>query len=212
MWTENILCQQDSNLSWKDLSSSQTPSELRHDCFSESLYISVSVFPSWTVVWLNLLLKELPSFHSLGPPDGLMCLVLVNEKFRCKIIELAREDASKFWSDALTTRTWLLTQIPNYVAVGHCILNCCDFFSFFSQGITPFAMFRTFWWVDVLSTGERKVSQPAESELPQWDPIWFLVRRLNHSATTAWQSFYFCLCRTLIVELLCELLLSQVNT
>ena len=45
------------------------------------------------------------------------------------------------------------------------------------------------------------MSQSARFELAQEDPIWFLVRRLNHSAMTAWRSFYFIL--SLIVELLC---------
>ena len=45
------------------------------------------------------------------------------------------------------------------------------------------------------------MSQSARFELAQEDPIWFLVRRLNYSAMTAWRSFYFIL--SLIVELLC---------
>ena len=45
------------------------------------------------------------------------------------------------------------------------------------------------------------MSQSAKFELAQEDPIWFLVRRLNHSAMTAWRSFYFIL--SVIVELLC---------
>ena len=53
----------------------------------------------------------------------------------------------------------------------------------------------------VLNKGERKMSQSARFELAQEDPIWFLVRRLNHSAMTAWRSFYFIL--SVIVELLC---------
>ena len=46
------------------------------------------------------------------------------------------------------------------------------------------------------------MSQSARFELAQEDPIWFLVRRLNHSAMTAWRKFYFVL--SVIVELLCE--------
>ena len=45
------------------------------------------------------------------------------------------------------------------------------------------------------------MSQSARFELAQEDPIWFLVRRLNLSALTAWRSFYFIL--SVIVELLC---------
>ena len=83
-----------------------------------------------------------------------------------------------------------------------------------SRGFTSFWLFRTFWWfdvlsLDVLSTGERKISQSARFELAQQDPIWFRVRRLNHSAMTAWQSSYFHLCGSFFVELLCELILSQ---
>ena len=44
------------------------------------------------------------------------------------------------------------------------------------------------------------MSQLARFELAQEDPIWFLVRRLNHSAMTAWRSLYFIL--SVIVELL----------
>ena len=64
------------------------------------------------------------------------------------------------------------------------------FFSL-SQGINSFWLFRTFWYFDVLSTGERKVSQSARFELAQVDPIWFRVRRLNHSPITAWGSSTF---------------------
>ena len=46
------------------------------------------------------------------------------------------------------------------------------------------------------------MSQSAWFELAQEDPIWLLVRRLNHSAMTAWRRFYFIL--SVIVELLCE--------
>ena len=53
----------------------------------------------------------------------------------------------------------------------------------------------------MLSKGERKVSQSATLELAQEDPIWFLVRRLNHSAFAALRSYYFYL--SVIVELLC---------
>ena len=83
-----------------------------------------------------------------------------------------------------------------------------------SQGVTSFWLFRTFCWFDVLSfdvlsTGERKISQSARFELAQEDPIWFRVRRLNHSAMTAWRRSYFYLSGSFFVELLCELLLSQ---
>ena len=57
------------------------------------------------------------------------------------------------------------------------------------QGFTPSWLFRTFWRFDVLNTGERKVSQSATFELAQGDPIWLLVRRLNHSAISARQKF-----------------------
>ena len=83
-----------------------------------------------------------------------------------------------------------------------------------SQRVTSFWLFRTFWWFDVLSfdvlsTGERKISQSARFELAQEDPIWFRVRRLNHSAMTAWRRSYFYLSGSLFVELLCELILYQ---
>ena len=78
-----------------------------------------------------------------------------------------------------------------------------------SQGVTSFWLFRTFWWFDVLSTGERKISQSARFELAQQEPIWFRVRRLNHSAMTAWRRSYFYLSGSFFVELLCELILSQ---
>ena len=83
-----------------------------------------------------------------------------------------------------------------------------------SQGVTSFWLFRTFWWFDVLSlnvlsTGERKISQSARFELAQQDPIWFRVRRLNHSAMTAWRCSYFYLSGSFFVELLCELILSE---
>ena len=45
------------------------------------------------------------------------------------------------------------------------------------------------------------MSHSARFELALEDPIWFLVRRLNHSAMTAWSSFYFIL--SVNVELLC---------
>ena len=51
--------------------------------FRISIYIGVGLPILNCCVIFYLLLKQLPSFHSLGPPDGLMCLVLVNEKFRC---------------------------------------------------------------------------------------------------------------------------------
>ena len=78
-----------------------------------------------------------------------------------------------------------------------------------SQGINSFWLFRTFSCFDVLSTGERNFSLSAMFKLAQEDPIWFRVRRLNHSAMTAWQSSYFHLCGSFFVELLCELILSQ---
>ena len=77
----------------------------------------------------------------------------------------------------------------------------CDFLPL-SREIDYFSLFRTFWRFEVvLNKGERKMSQSAKFELAQEDPIWFLVRRLNHSAMTAWRSFYFIL--SVIVELLC---------
>ena len=83
-----------------------------------------------------------------------------------------------------------------------------------SQGVTSFWLFRTFWWFDVLSlnvlsTGERKISQSARFELAQQDPIWFRVRRPKHSAMTAWRGSYFYLSCSFFVELLCELILSE---
>ena len=83
-----------------------------------------------------------------------------------------------------------------------------------SRGFTSFWLFRTFWWfdvlsLDVLSTGERKISQSARFELAQQDPIWFRVRRPKLSALTAWMCSYFSLCGSFFVELLCELILSK---
>ena len=66
------------------------------------------------------------------------------------------------------------------------------------QGFTSFWLFRTFWRFDVLNNSEKKVSQSATFELAQGDPIWLLVRRLNHSANSARQNF-FNLCRWLYV-------------
>ena len=83
-----------------------------------------------------------------------------------------------------------------------------------SQRVTSFWLFRTFCWFDVLSfdvlsTGERKISQSARFELAQEDTIWFRVRRLNHSAMAAWRRSYFYLSGSFFVELLYELILSQ---
>ena len=85
---------------------------------------------------------------------------------------------------------------------------------FFLFLFNSFWLFRTFWCFDVLnfdvlSTGERNFSLSARFKIAQEDPIWFRVRRLNHSAMTAWQSSYFHLCGSFFVELLCELILSQ---
>ena len=87
-------------------------------------------------------------------------------------------------------------------------------FYFFLFLINSFWLFRTFWCFDVLnfdvlSFGERNYWLSATFKLAQEDPIWFRVRRLNHSAMTAWQSSYFHLCGSFFVELLCELILSQ---
>ena len=77
----------------------------------------------------------------------------------------------------------------------------CDFLPL-SREIEYFSLFRTFWKLDVvLNKGERKMSHSARFELALEDPIWFLVRRLNHSAMTARSSFYFIL--SVNVELLC---------
>ena len=61
----------------------------------------------------------------------------------------------------------------------------------------------------MLNKGERKMSQSARFELAQEDPIWFLVRRPNHSAMTAWRSLYFIL--SVIVELLCGFYFLKVS-
>ena len=77
----------------------------------------------------------------------------------------------------------------------------CDFLPL-SREIDYFSLLRTFWRLDVvLNKGERKMSHSARFELALEDPIWFLVRRLNHSAMTAWSRFYFIL--SVNVELLC---------
>ena len=85
----------------------------------------------------------------------------------------------------------------------------CDFLPL-SREIEYFSLFRTFWRLDVvLNKGERKMSQSARFELAQEDPIWFLVRRLNDSAMTAWRRFYFIL--SVIVELLCGFYFLKVS-
>ena len=88
----------------------------------------------------------------------------------------------------------------------------CDFLPL-SRESKYFSLFGTFWRFDVvLNKGERKMSHSARFELALEDPIWFLVRRLNHSAMTAWSSFYFIL--SVNVELLCGFAFSgmYVNT
>ena len=104
---------------------------------------------------------------------------------------------------------WLLIRFGKFYRCRSFHLELlCDLL-FLSQGVAPFWLFRTYWWFDVLSTGERKISQSARFELAQEDPIWFWVRRLNHSAMTAWRRSYFYLSGSFFVELLCELILSQ---
>ena len=106
-------------------------------------------------------------------------------------------DLSDFYSDSISTPAWMRFRISNSIGVGHCFLNCPFIFSSFSRKYPFFALFQTFWWFDVLSTDERKVSQWAKFEFVQEDAIWFLVRRLNLPAITAWQRFYFYLCSSL---------------
>ena len=73
-----------------------------------------------------------------------------------------------------------------------------------------FFLFRTFWRLDVVpNKGERKMSHSTRFELALEDPIWFLVRRLNHSAMTAWSSFYFVL--SVNVELLCGFYFPRIH-
>ena len=111
-------------------------------------------------------------------------------------------DLSDFYSDSVTTPPWLHFRISSFIGVGHSILNCCvtfvpflkkliiSFYLGFSQGLA-------LCWIKV---SEKSRSQQ-HSMFAQGDRIWFRVRRLNHSAMTAWRSFSFYL--SVIVELLC---------
>ena len=184
-------------------------------------------------ITLFLFLKELPHFIV---SDFLM--VRCVEYWWAKSVaqqdsNLRRKTASDFLSDALTTRPRLHDASFTLLCVGHCFLNCPDnrcwslflerswqcvsvivswtVLLFFSQGVTSISVFQTVWWFDILSTGERKVSQSEIIELAQENPIWIIVRRLNHSAMTAWRKIYFPLCRSLLVELLWEFFLLKVS-
>ena len=122
---------------WTYRFSFQTPSALRHDYVSESPILSVSVVVSWTALLFSLSQGK-PLFHCFGLSDGLMCLVLVSEKFRRqRDSNITRKKPSEFWSNAFGTPPWLHNRFFEYIGVGRSILNCCvTFFLFLVKLIT----------------------------------------------------------------------------
>ena len=105
-------------------------------------------------------------------------------------------------------------RISNFIGVRHCFLSCP--YTFFS--ISRIYLFLTvfglsdglmYWVVMYWVLVSEEFRSRKDSELAQQDPIWFRVRRLKHSAMTAWRGSYFYLSGSFFVELLCELILSQ---
>ena len=147
-------------------------------------------------------LKVSRKYHFLAASDRFIKKLVGTENIHSEQDwNLSWMDLSNFYSDSVSTPPWLRFRISGFIGVGHPILNCCVTFFLFLEKLNIF-LFRTFWRLDVvLNKGERKMSHSARFELALEDPIWFLVRRLNHSAMTAWSSFYFVL--SVNVELLC---------
>ena len=71
-------------------------------------------------------LKDLPVFPYFGLSDGLICWIMVSEKFRSQQdSNLGRKTLSDFESDALTTRPWLHDGVLTFICVGLSLLKCC---------------------------------------------------------------------------------------
>ena len=171
----------------------------------QRFYFYLSVIVCWTAVWV------LGNYHCLGASDRSICWVVWTEYLQSQQdSNLSRKNPSEFWSNALSTPPWLHNRFSKYIGVGHSILNCCFTLFLFLEKVKNFSFFGTFWRFDVvLNNGDWIVPQSARFERAQSDPIWFRVRSLHHSPITPWGSSYFSLSGSFLVELLCELILSQ---
>ena len=179
----------------------------------KNFYLYRSRYVCLTAVWAftfsRCYVKTI--FESFSSVDEMSC---VNRNYpNSAKFELELDGPMWFLFTRPCTPQRLQFRISNFIGVRHCFWAVLIHFSL-SWGFTSFLLFRTFWWFDVLSfdvlsTGEQKITQSARFELAQQDPIWFRVRRLKHSAMTAWRGSYFYLSGSSFVELLCELILSQ---
>ena len=109
-----------------------------------------------------------------------------------------------FYSDTFTTRPLLLDL---YHFEMFCILwwwlILLVFFSYTNVPWFPY-VFKTF----ILKTS----SQPAFFEPAREDPIWFLVRRLNHSAMAAWSvSLWKVLDLVMVIDFTCFFFCSLIS-
>ena len=127
VWTEKFQSQQDSNLIWRNLFEFQSKALIALPW----LHVRISTFIGVCHCFLNcpvtffLFLKDLPRFLCFGLSDGLMCCVLVSEKFCCQQDSNLRwKTPSDFLSVPLTTRPWLHDGVFTFICVGLCLLNC----------------------------------------------------------------------------------------
>ena len=91
---------------------------------------------------------------------------------------------SDFYSDAITTRPWLLADLQILLCLFWCFLSSiCIPVDEDGQNNTQKSMLISICFLVVQD--EPKNTQSARFELAREHPIWFLVRRLNHSAMTA---------------------------